>query len=215
MSHIRLFTVRTIERHDWVFPLAQPSHSPCTHKNETYIGRPFPMRGKYYANIFVHFEPIGALPFALDADLADIIMDEESKDTMALGLPPYIIPGSEWEKVWREENPRGWQLLHSDVHTAAQDGDWKILHDVAIQNPAALHEPDENGWHPLHEAVRAGDLDVVKFLLDAGSDVNQLTANRDKDGATPLSLAKEEYDAGHPMLELLESYGAVELEPEL
>jgi prolyl 4-hydroxylase len=175
------------------------------------------MRGNFYANIFVHFEPIGALAFPPDAEIDDVIIDEEGREAMAQGLPPYVIPGSEWEAVWREQNARGWQLVHSNVHKAAQNGQWSVLQNIAIQNPSALQEPDENGWHPIHEAVRAGDPAVVKFLLDVGSNVNELAMHDDdgKEGTSPLTLAKELHDLDHPMIELLKSYGALEYGPEL
>ena len=61
-------------------------------------GRPFPLKGKFYANIFVHFEPIGSL-------------DPKAKSWYdpALDLPPYLIPGSDWEPDWRSRHPKGWR----------------------------------------------------------------------------------------------------------
>jgi len=176
-------------------------------------GRPFPMRGKFYANIFVHFEPIGALAFAPDTNLTDVVIDEESQNAIAQGLPPYVIPENEWAVDWRKNNPRGWQLLHSDMHTAAETGDWKTLRDIAIPNPNALHKPDDNGWHPIHFAIRAGRSEIVKFILDAGADVNELTNHGD--GYSPLKLAKKYLPEDHHIIGLLQSFGALELGPEL
>ena len=183
------------------------------HTFNTLTGRPFPMRGRFYANIFVHFEPIGALSYDPNTPLADIIMDQEGQDAMTLGLPPYLIPGSDWEVEWHKANPRGWELLHSDVHLAARKADFKVLKNVAIQNPTALHEPDDNGWHPLHEAARSGHHDVVKFLLEAGADVNELTNHGQ--GQSPLALAKQHHGDDHPLVEFLVNYGALELGPDL
>ena len=36
---------------------------------------------------------------------------------------------------------------------------------IAAKSPEKLKQKDNNGWNPLHEAVRGGHLDVVKFLL--------------------------------------------------
>lgn len=61
-------------------------------------GRPFPLRGKFYANIFVHFEPIEPL----DPDTTPNTYDPEAD------LPPYLIPGSKWAQTWRHSNPEGY-----------------------------------------------------------------------------------------------------------
>jgi prolyl 4-hydroxylase len=63
-------------------------------------GRPFPLNGKFYANVFVHFEPVG---MRLGGTQEDSMYDP------ALDLPPYLVPGSVWEKDWRSKNPNGWK----------------------------------------------------------------------------------------------------------
>ena len=66
-------------------------------------GRPFPLRGNFFANAFLHFEPIGPLG---DENLHKLGVNEN-------GAPPYIIPGSLWEKEWKVDNPDGWDLVRS------------------------------------------------------------------------------------------------------
>jgi prolyl 4-hydroxylase len=61
-------------------------------------GRPFPFKGNFYANLFVHFEPIGPLD-----------PNEEGTYDPALDIPPYVIPDSVWEKEWIKKHPRGWK----------------------------------------------------------------------------------------------------------
>jgi prolyl 4-hydroxylase len=61
-------------------------------------GRPFPLKGRSYANVFAHFEPIGPLD-----------PDEPGTYDPTHDLPPYLIPGSKWEKNWRKNNPMGWK----------------------------------------------------------------------------------------------------------
>ena len=46
--------------------------------------------------------------------------------------------------------------------------------------------PSEGGRNPLMKACRGGHLDVIKFLLSKGADINRQTASNDH---TPLSLA--------------------------
>ena len=40
-----------------------------------------------------------------------------------------------------------------------------------------LHSSDANGWQPLHEGVRSGSLEVVKYLVDMGADLGAKTLN--------------------------------------
>ena len=61
-------------------------------------GRPFPLNGKFYANVFVHFEPIGPLD-PNGPDNYDPVED----------LPPYLVPGSRWAATWRHSHPNGYK----------------------------------------------------------------------------------------------------------
>ena len=54
------------------------------------------MNGNFFANVFIHFEPIDPHP--------DFPVPEAD-------IPPYIIPGSVWEKEWTKANPRGWKKV--------------------------------------------------------------------------------------------------------
>jgi len=36
----------------------------------------------------------------------------------------------------------------------------------------AVNTPDESGVLPLHQAVRQGNIDIVKFLVEQGANVN-------------------------------------------
>lgn len=167
-------------------------------------GRPFPLQGDLYANVFVHFEP-----------------SDTSLYNPKVGLPPYIIPGSIWEASWREENPNGWMSIpHDKVGTTTQPvaakhaiwrGDIDLLRQLGEDDPEALHEVDENGWHPLHEAVRAGNIEIVQILLDHGADINQET---DYD-QNPLTLAIHYHGRDHPITDFLLAMGAIELGPDL
>jgi prolyl 4-hydroxylase len=70
-------------------------------------GRPFPMNGNYYANIFVHYEVIGSK----DHETGELYLNEEEQASRDAGLPPYIVPGSPWAAKWLEENTNGWELV--------------------------------------------------------------------------------------------------------
>lgn len=56
-------------------------------------GRPFPLKGRHMANVFIHFEPIGPMGGEVEYGKTD--------------LPPYVIPGSPEEEHWRKHNPDG------------------------------------------------------------------------------------------------------------
>jgi ankyrin repeat protein len=64
----------------------------------------------------------------------------------------------------------------------------------------------------IHEGVRAGHLDVVKYLVENGADVNAKTGAR---GGTPLYLAKSYLEEDNPVIAFLESVGALEVGPDL
>ena len=67
-------------------------------------------------------------------------------------------------------------------------------------------------FQPLHEGVRSGHLEVVKYLVENGADVNALT---DRDGSSALWWAKQVFEEGHPVIEFLESVGGLEVGPDL
>ena len=164
-------------------------------------GRPFPLDGQFYANVFVHFEPIG--PLVLDDNTsATTELEEES------ALPPYLVPSSSWEEEWRRENPDGWQLL-KNANLLAQKGDLTTLEYLAWRAPASLRVPDDNGWQPIHEAARFGHLDILKFLVEEqGIDVNERT--RMPGASSPLVIARRYLRKAHPVIDYLQKQGGVE-----
>lgn len=100
-------------------------------------GHPFPLKGRYYASIFIHFEPSGREyhqerdgHFRLKGNEghhkekwdAQKVMDADKEyqehiqaglggpsASLRLGqLPPYILAGSPAEEQWRQLHPEGW-----------------------------------------------------------------------------------------------------------
>mmetsp|Transcript_4709 Transcript_4709/g.7336 ORF Transcript_4709/g.7336 Transcript_4709/m.7336 type:complete len:447 (+) Transcript_4709:128-1468(+) len=162
-------------------------------------GRPFPMVGKYFANLFVHFEPLAPLE-------GGSCYDPE------LGLPPYLIPGSSWEKEWRSKHPQGWRPYEADVLLMAKSGNTEKLKEIVRYNPNAIHKADEKtGWTALHAAVRSGIVEVAKFILDQGADKNLLTGG----GFSPLFISYKNFGEKHPMTQFLESIGAQNIKPRM
>ena len=83
-------------------------------------GRPFPLKGRYMANLFVHFEPTGHslrhnAKMAAEAAKQDI--HEKYQDSLnrgvsghendQSGLPSYIVEGTPEESHWRQQHPDG------------------------------------------------------------------------------------------------------------
>jgi prolyl 4-hydroxylase len=60
-------------------------------------GRPFPMKGNFYANIFIHFEPTGERLDGTPVDLDDF-------------FPPYIQPDTPEISNWSRNHPAGWKV---------------------------------------------------------------------------------------------------------
>ena len=74
---------------------------------------------------------------------------------------------------------------HKTIHEAAEKGD---LADVKrhLQRGVKVNARDENGSTPLMSAVMCDHLDVVKYLVAKGADVNAKSSNN---GTTPLMSA--------------------------
>jgi prolyl 4-hydroxylase len=71
-------------------------------------GRPYVLKGRYYANIFIHFE-------AMEESLEGGNMQQETNER----LPPYILPGSPVAEEWLADHPLGWSKVRDgcDVTT--------------------------------------------------------------------------------------------------
>jgi len=131
-------------------------------------GRPFAMKGRFMANIFIHFAPV-----------------EEG------GRPPYVIEGSP-DDLYRlarggyKESAEAVRAISSTrAHDAAVTGNLKTLEKIAGWSKSNLLDRDENGWAPIHEATRANNVKVIEFLLYHGEDVFMRVCT----GDTALELA--------------------------
>ena len=70
-----------------------------------------------------------------------------------------------------------------------------------------LHKEDQNGWAPLHEASRGGNVEAIELLLFHKADVNERT-NHGK-GGSPLYWARKTNGDDHEGVKCLESVGAL------
>jgi ankyrin repeat protein len=68
---------------------------------------------------------------------------------------------------------------------AALPGNLDYIKNIISNNPGKINEKDKDGNSFLHLAVRAGNSDIVKFLISGGADVNI----KDNYGQTPIQIA--------------------------
>eukprot|EP00804_Cyclotella_cryptica_P021530 CCRYP_005823-RB/>CCRYP_005823-RB protein AED:0.42 eAED:0.42 QI:104/1/1/1/0.66/0.5/4/324/478 len=190
-------------------------------------GRPFPLKGRYYANIFIHFEPTGhslrhnAREAAEEAARGkkDSHKYGGHENEMSDGLPSYITAGSVEAERWYRSHPDKVKKSPSGTagssaaHRAAQDGDVDGLSKVIDKLGHLLNSKDANGWTPLHEASRAGHVEVVKLLVERGANINERT-NEGK-GETPLYWSIAENGEDHPVSQLLMELGGLNIGPDL
>lgn len=89
---------------------------------------------------------------------------------------------------------------------AVRTGDMRILELFAQARPRGLLERDDNGWQPIHEAVRNGRLDIVKFLIEHGASANDKTELPGGDRSKkilPIELALELLGPDHEVTKFL------------
>jgi ankyrin repeat protein len=87
---------------------------------------------------------------------------------------------------------------------AAGRGEIEIIRHFIAKNSKLLKYSDENYWQPLHEAVRAGSIETVEYLIDHGADMGW----RVKGGRTALAIALESLPEEHEVVQYLKSIGA-------
>jgi prolyl 4-hydroxylase len=191
-------------------------------------GRPFPLKGRFYANIFIHFEPTGhslrhnakeaAERAARGRNDRHASGGHEQEETG--GLPSYIQVGSIEAERWYKSHPNAKKNKNVEAtvgstpaHRAAQEGDADQLGLVIDKLGHLLNSKDANGWTPLHEGARAGHVEVVKLLIDKGANINERT-NEGK-GETPLYWSIVENGEDHPVSQMLMELGGLNIGPDL
>lgn len=101
------------------------------------------------------------------------------------------------------------------INEAAALGHLSALKSYLVENnndPACLDKADVNGWRPIHEAARAGQTEVIKWLIEQGVDINARTNNGL--GASPLWWAEETLGSKHEATKVLKKSGASKISPE-
>lgn len=117
------------------------------------------------------------------------------------------------DRLWRTRDlPKARWL--EDLHHAARTGDLELLEKRTFEqkNDQSFlhHRGGVSGRTLLHDSAHAGHAHIVKYLHEAGADLNIKSWG---DGATSMHLAKVE--GNHDVVSYLESWGAVAIGPEL
>ena len=77
--------------------------------------------------------------------------------------------------------------MAGEIHTAAANGDLDQVKSLLAGDATLVSAEDQNATRdlPLHSAAGAGHLEVVRYLVEAGAEVD----GGDSDGSTPLHVA--------------------------
>jgi len=207
-------------------------------------GRPFPLKGRYYANIFIHFEPTGhTLRHHGDIHDHDYDVDSTYKKAQAKGhgghendnngLPVYLIEGTPEESNWRKS--------HKNYQKPKRPQDER---KSALQRKM---DTFATGSTLAHAAAQEGDATLLKKLITGNK---ALVSQQDENGwqpihegarggheevvkllidhganknartsgglgGTPLWLAEQQHGPSHPLVKFLRSIGADSIGPEL
>jgi hypothetical protein len=124
-------------------------------------GRPFKMKGRYYANLFVHYEPVDhAANNKADREPNKPKLDREGLEKLQRKVGGdiggheainHVEEDAEEEEGEEEEAEEEVDELSTPAHAAARDGDYEGLVDLVRNDHSLVSAADKNGWLPLHE----------------------------------------------------------------
>ena len=102
------------------------------------------------------------------------------------------------QTVGGDQCPCKFITINSSVWTAAAMNDYKAILAISHRNRSSLKRIDKYGYTALHYAAQHNFIDIVRFLLENGVDVDANTC-----GATPLHRAayRGSFDACKVLLE--------------
>ena len=151
-------------------------------------GRPFKLKGEYFANVFCHFEPLGhslregqrAASSNEDESLESLYQEawekqrqQKQNGDVSIDLnademtPYYIVPGTSEEKRWMQTHPRARMVRFMFLLT--------LLHDYEPSNIGYLQQEEtKQPKLSLTAHAAAADGDMVSLLAIAQKDPNAI-----------------------------------------
>ncbi|KAH9902976.1 ankyrin repeat-containing domain protein [Cubamyces lactineus] len=76
-------------------------------------------------------------------------------------------------------------MATNSIHNAALNRQFGLVRSLVSQDPKLVNAIDEDGRTPLHWAASSGSVDIARYLIDQGADVNR----GDSGGWSPLHIA--------------------------
>ena len=102
----------------------------------------------------------------------------------------------------------------TDLKKAAVKNDVDAINTILARKPEWAHTKDGNGWSLLHEAVRFGNTEAVRLLVELGKvDINGRTGADGQGGSVLFSALKYLDTSEHPVVEYLNAQGARVIAP--
>lgn len=89
------------------------------------------------------------------------------------------------------------------VHYAIESGDLKAVKYFNNMDPNSVDEKNDSGTTPLEVAAFEGNIEICKFLIEKGANVNNVS----NEGVTPLFQAIDQSES-HEVVKLLLENGA-------
>jgi hypothetical protein len=157
----------------WLVPSKLKTLSPFTlNRSET----------KLQANVLVHFHP---------KDYKDSSYQDPNEGRRVAAAP--------YGQTTREEDDTPGEMTTSELFDsamyAASRGDLPLLQSIVYEASTVwlrdvqelLNMRDENGWGPLHEAIRANHIESVQYLVTLGARISDLGSEQDQDGQAAMN----------------------------
>ncbi|KAJ8954917.1 hypothetical protein NQ318_016857 [Aromia moschata] len=92
----------------------------------------------------------------------------------------------EWTRVlFNQKKPSPEEI--NEILMAAESGNLEVFERLYYAEPTRLGIRDSRGRTPAHQAAARNKVNILKFILEKGGDLN----NQDNAGNTPLHIAVE------------------------